>query len=48
MKRLFKKLKDKLTGSDDFDMPGEGEEGYVEIPPEGSAHPVKTKIVIRQ
>jgi len=47
MKRLFKKLRDKLTGSDDFDMPNEGDEGYVEIPPEGNAPPVKTKVVIR-
>jgi SepF-like predicted cell division protein (DUF552 family) len=47
MKRLLKRIKDKLSGSDDFDMPGEGDEGYVEIPPEGNAPPVKTKIVIR-
>jgi SepF-like predicted cell division protein (DUF552 family) len=47
MKRLFDKIKRKLTGSDDFDMPGEGDAGYVEIPPEGAAPPVKTKVVIR-
>ena len=47
MKSFMKKLRDKISGSDDFDMPGEGDEGYVEIPQEGTAPPVKTKIVIR-
>jgi SepF-like predicted cell division protein (DUF552 family) len=47
MKRLLKKIKQKFSGSDDFDLPGEGEAGYVEIPPEGAAPPVKTKVMIR-
>jgi SepF-like predicted cell division protein (DUF552 family) len=47
MKRLLNKIKAKFSGSDDFDLPGEGDLGYVEIPPEGSAPPIKEKIMIR-
>lgn len=47
MKRLIRKIKDKFMGSDDFNLPGEGEEGYVEIPPEGAAPPVRKKVTIR-
>ncbi len=41
------KLKDKFSRSDDFELPGEAEEGYVEIPPEGVSAPEKTKILVR-
>jgi SepF-like predicted cell division protein (DUF552 family) len=47
MKGLLNKIKQKLTGSDDFDLPGEGDSGYVEIPPEGAAPPMKSKVLIR-
>ncbi len=47
MKKLFNKIRQKLTGSDDFELPGEGETGYVEIPPEGTAPQVKEKITVR-
>jgi len=47
MRRLFDKIKRTISGSDDFDMPGEGDEGYVEIPPEGAAPMVKEKITVR-
>ncbi len=47
MKRLISKIKSKFSGSDDFDLPGEGDQGYVEIPPEGVAPPSKEKITVR-
>ena len=47
VRKILGKLKEKFSGSDNFDMPGEGEEGYVEIPPEGSALPEKTKLTVR-
>jgi SepF-like predicted cell division protein (DUF552 family) len=47
MRKLLGKIKAKFTGSDDFDLPGEGDVGYVEIPPEGSAPPVREKISVR-
>ncbi|MBW2997882.1 cell division protein SepF [Candidatus Woesearchaeota archaeon] len=47
VKRLLGKIKRTFTGSDDFDLPGEGEEGYVEIPPEGVAPPARQKITVR-
>ena len=47
MKRLINKIKGTFSGSDDFELPGEGEEGYVEIPPEGVAPPARSKITIR-
>ncbi|MFC1723025.1 cell division protein SepF [Nanoarchaeota archaeon] len=47
MKKLISKLKDKFSRSDDFELPGEGEEGYVEIPPEGVAAPEKSKVAVR-
>ena len=47
VKRLLGKIRSKLSGSDDFDLPGEGEEGYVEIPPEGVAPPSRAKITVR-
>lgn len=47
MKRLIGKIKAKFSGSDDFELPGEGEEGYVEIPPEGIAPTSKQKITVR-
>lgn len=47
VKRLLGKIKRTFSGSDDFDLPGEGEEGYVEIPPEGVAPPARQKITVR-
>jgi SepF-like predicted cell division protein (DUF552 family) len=47
MKRLIGKIKERFSGSDDFELPGEGETGYVEIPPEGVAAPSKEKITVR-
>ncbi|MBW2967354.1 cell division protein SepF [Candidatus Woesearchaeota archaeon] len=47
MKRIIGKIRSKFSGGDDFDIPGEGEEGYVEIPPEGVAQKAKTKITVR-
>jgi len=41
------KLKDRFSRSDDFELPDEAEEGYVEIPPEGVAAPEKQKILVR-
>jgi SepF-like predicted cell division protein (DUF552 family) len=47
MKRLIGKIKNRFSGSDDFELPGEGDTGYVEIPPEGVAPPSKDKITVR-
>lgn len=47
MRKILTKIKNKLTGSDDFDLPGEGEAGYVEIPPESNILPEKTKLTVR-
>lgn len=47
MRKLIGRIKQRFSGSDDFDLPGEGDSGYVEIPPEGVAPPVKTKITVR-
>lgn len=47
MRKLLNKIKNKITGSDDFDLPGEGEAGYVEIPPENNILPEKTKLTVR-
>ena len=47
VKRLLGKIKKAFAGSDDFDLPGEGDEGYVEIPPEGVAPPARQKITVR-
>ncbi|MBU2560744.1 MAG: cell division protein SepF [Nanoarchaeota archaeon] len=47
MKRLFNKIRQKFSGSDDFELPGEGDSGYVEIPPEGVAPPARAKIAVR-
>jgi len=47
MRRIIGKIKRKFSGSDDFDLPGEGDEGYVEIPAEGVAPPTKDKINVR-
>lgn len=48
MKQLFNKIKNKFSSSDDFEIPGEGEEGYVEIPAEGvPGSGNQTKITVR-
>ena len=47
VKRLLGRIKKTFSGSDDFDLPGEGEEGYVEIPPEGVAPAARQKITVR-
>ncbi len=47
MKRLLNKIRQTFSRSDDFDLPGEGDVGYVEIPPEGVAPAVREKITIR-
>ena len=47
MRKLIGKLKDKFSRSDDFELPGEADEGYVEIPPEGVASPEKSKVTVR-
>ncbi len=47
VRQLLSKIKNKFSRSDDFDLPGECEEGYVEIPPEGVAPPEKSKISVR-
>lgn len=46
MRNIIGRIKSKFSGSD-FDIPGEQEEGYVEIPPEGMATTAKTKITVR-
>ena len=47
MRQLIGKIKKRFSGSDDFELPGEGDEGYLEIPPEGVAPPAKDKISVR-
>ena len=47
MKQLLGKIKDKFSRSDDFVIPGEEDEGYVEIPPEGVAPRETSKITVR-
>ncbi|MBW2964136.1 cell division protein SepF [Candidatus Woesearchaeota archaeon] len=47
MRKLIGRIKQRLSGSDDFDLPGEGDAGYVEIPPEGAAPPARSKITVR-
>ncbi|NQU79061.1 cell division protein SepF [Candidatus Woesearchaeota archaeon] len=47
MKRLIGKIKAKFSGSDDFELPGEGDDGYLEIPPEGVTPAAKSKITVR-
>ena len=47
VRKLLSKIKEKFSGSDDFELPGEGDEGYVEIPPEGVAVAEKTKLTVR-
>ncbi|HII71749.1 TPA: cell division protein SepF [Candidatus Woesearchaeota archaeon] len=47
MRKLIGKLKEKFSRSDDFDLPGESDEGYVEIPPEGVAQPERSKVTVR-
>lgn len=47
VRKILGKIRDKFSGSDDFELPGEGVEGYVEIPPEGTAAPEKTKLTVR-
>ncbi|MFC1741021.1 cell division protein SepF [Nanoarchaeota archaeon] len=47
MKRLIGKIKSRFSRSDDFQLPGESEEGYVEIPPEGVSAPSKERITVR-
>ncbi len=47
MRSIIGRIKDKFSRSDDFALPGEEEEGYVEIPPEGVAAPERSKITVR-
>jgi SepF-like predicted cell division protein (DUF552 family) len=48
MRQLIKRIKKTFSGSDDFDLPGEGDEGYVEIPQDGVPETApKTKITVR-
>ena len=47
VRKFISKLRDKFSRSDDFDLPGEADEGYVEIPAEGMAPPEKSKITVR-
>ena len=45
--KLLSKIKERFSRSDDFELPGENDEGYMEIPQEGVAAPPRQKITIR-
>ena len=43
MRKIISKLRNRFSSPDDFDLPGESDEGYVEIPAEGVDSPARQK-----